>query len=409
MMAGLNEKGKEELKRIEKEITSGALNNIFRTNEYGAYKYKSQNPDTVGLRIYKDTRLDPVEKFNKFIEMLEVEPAGLPQWYKFYYRSGKGNETLIFMHEKELVSILAALAHGFTPYYWGAFGIGKTFKTNRILKKLFGRVTSIRLFKNETPEDLFGSVDALSVYTISSVLKDALLGYNINQLMIKEVVDELSKDALLLNSYLNSSNLDDSSKSMLRERFLALKIETLLGNHLSSKDILELSQELNNKLRILKLSSFNFAEIGKALEDNTALLIDEVDKVSEKDLNYISQIVQPKDRAIQIVGFGTFEFNQPTVLLGNKENIDRFIKSRVVVVQAVVPPKQLLKELLISEGIIDKNIINALLKQAPKLETGELSIRELINQGLIAQQLKKQQKVSKLPFSIDPVSAILEQ
>lgn len=407
-MPTFRQKGVDFLKELERAEKTGELEplyQLFETNEYGAYKFKSRNKDTDGLKVFKSTKMKPVEKFLWYTNKLELEKTSVPGWLKFYY-----NNTLIFFHERELYILLDALALGITPYYWGAFGIGKTFKVNRLLKKLFERVHSIRLFKNTTPEDLFGSVDALSVYTISSVLKDILIGYNINQSVLKEVVDELAKDTILLESYLeNNKNITNEAKNMLREQYIAMKLNTILGRQMSAQDILEISNQLNDKLRILKLSSFHFAEIGKALEENTALLIDEIDKVSEKDLNYISQIVQPRDRAIQIVGFGTFEFIQPTITLGNKENISQFIKSRVKTVQAMVLPEKLLKELFMSENITDPEVINALLKLAPKLETGELSIRDLINDGLMAQQLKILKNTSNLPFTTDPVEVIMSE
>lgn len=386
----------EEIEQMKKRGEVVDLSEFFETNEYGAYKFPQKYPDTPGLKVFKDTKMNPKDKMKWFINQLGVERASEPGWLKLYY-----NKTLIFMHERELFIILGLLANHITPYYWGPFGVGKTFKTNRLLKKLFGRVHSIRMFKNTSQEELFGSVDVLNVYTISNMLKDILVSFDINDIAIQNIMMEAGRVTESVERIARTQGLDEKSTEMLKANILQYRINNVLSKYLTAKDIMKISQQLNDKLRIIRLSNFYFAEIGKALEENSSLIIDEVDKVSDKDLNLISQPVQSRDRAIQITGFGTFEFNQPVVLLGNKENISRFIASRVKAVQAMVLPEPLLEELLKSEGITDPEVLKRLLKLAPKLETGETSIRELINDGLVAQQIKELKTSAQLPISID--------
>jgi len=386
----------EEIEQMKKRGEVVDLSEFFETNEYGAYKFPQKYPDTPGLKVYKSTKMKPTDKMIWFLNQLGVEKASEPGWLKMYY-----NNTLIFMHERELYMIIGLLANQITPYYWGPFGVGKTFKANRIFKKLFGRVHSIRMFKNTSQEELFGSVDVLNVYTISNILKDILISYDINELAIQNIMMEAGRVTETVEKLAKEQGLGEKETEMLKNKILQHNINRILGKYLTPKDILKISQQLNDKLRIIRLSNFYFAEIGKALEENSSLLIDEIDKVSDKDLNLISQPVQSRDRAIQITGFGTFEFNQPIILLGNKENISRFISSRVKSIQAMVLPESLLEELLKSEGITDPEVLRSLIKLAPKLETGEISIRELVNNGLVAQQIKELKTSAQLPISID--------
>lgn len=301
-------------------------------NRYGAYILEQKHLNTRGLEVFKSDEMTPLEKFEWFLNKLNPTETNVEGWLKFEH-----DDNIYFIKKKELYTILLTLSNGGTVYYWGEFGTGKTVVATALMKKLFGRVVVFRMLRNMTPVELFGQYDPIAVHLTVNLMKDHIK---------QEVIKKYSK-----------GETQDFTNIPLEE---ALKL-------------------LPPAIQKVKQVNFQFSNIGKALEENSALLIDEVDKVTDYELTPLSSITQDKNKYLPIPDFGALEFNQPVILLGNSKDINKFIKTRVIRVKREHLPVELFKELLSHEKITDPIIIEKMVELYKYVESGELTIRDLIN------------------------------
>lgn len=331
--------------------------------DYGAFIIEQKNPDTEGLRIFKDDSMKPAEKFDKFLKIVEPEPTKISGWLKFEH-----NGDIFFIKKKSLYTILLTLANKGTVYYWGPFGTGKTVVVSALMNKLFGRVVTFRMLRNMTPTELFGQYDPLAVHLTMQILKKKVIGEVIEAL--REDEEFRKEESYLYNQYLKKGTVSVYDY----DHFLDMvKIDYIM-------------KYLPGVISRMKQVNFQFSNIGKALEENAVLIIDEVDKVTDYELTPLSSITQRKNRYVPIPDFGAIAFDQPVILLGNNRNITQFIGSRVISVKRDYLPKPLVEELLMHEGVRRPEVIHSIMKLYPRVEKGELTLRDIINIGLSLQE-----------------------
>lgn len=353
--------------------------------DYGAYIIEQKNPDTEGLRIYKDTSMKPSEKFRKFLDMVNPEDTKVPGWMKFEH-----DGDIFFIKKKSLYTILLTLANNGTVYYWGPFGTGKTVVVSALMNKLFGRVVTFRMLRNMTPIELFGQYDPLAVHLTMQLLKNKVKG---------EVIESLKNDEEFKkeNSYLYNNIIN---KGVINYDEYDYVLDMVNINYIM--------KHLPSIISKIKQVNFQFSNIGKALEENAVLIIDEIDKVTDYELTPLSSITQRKNRYVPIPDFGAIAFNQPVILLGNNKSITQFIGSRVVSVKREYLPKPLVEELLIHEGVSRSDVIQKIMRLYPRVEKGELTLRDIINIGI---GLQEYYDYAESNGGIDPdvVSVILRE